>query len=163
MRLITILLAMCISTSAWSTPTTWKGKVVRVLDADTVDVLRPGAKGCWTIQRVRIQGIDAPEKKQAFGKAATKFAVAFVFGRDVTVNVNGKGKYGRWLGDLCRGKSKYKCLSYQLVRKGWAWHYRKYSKSRLLDRAEKKAKKETIGLWAGKTPLAPWLWRKKSK
>jgi endonuclease YncB( thermonuclease family) len=166
-RFVTLTLISLLSgavSAQTSQPTTWEGRVTRVVDGDTVEVTRPAAKGCITIQKVRIRGVDAPEKAQPYGKMATRFTAAYLFNHNVTVKVKEKDRYGRWVADLCRGKSKYRCVSYQLVRKGWAWWYRKYEpKNKLLKRAEAKARKQKLGLWAGKNPLEPWLWRQKRR
>jgi endonuclease YncB( thermonuclease family) len=159
-----IVLAIFLSTTAWaqtSQPTTWEGRVIRVIDGDTVVVSRPAAKGCWTFQTIRIAGVDSPEKSQPYGKAAAQYTGALMFNFKVVVKVTGKGVHGRWIGDVCRGKSKYRCLSYRLVRDGWAWWYKQYSTRKDLQRAEKKARKEQKGLWQGKNPIPPWEWRKK--
>jgi endonuclease YncB( thermonuclease family) len=159
-----LLLSTTPALAQTSQPTTWEGKVTRVVDGDTVEVTRPAAKGCLTLQKIRIRGIDAPEKAQAYGKSAARFTAAFLFNHKVVVKIKEKDRYGRWVADLCRGKSKYRCLSYQLVRKGWAWFYKKYEpNNKLLPRAEKKARKQKLGLWAGKNPVAPWDWRKKRR
>ena len=166
-RHVVITLAFLLSTTAIAAPTskptqeTWEGRVTRVVDGDTVEVTRPAAIGCITIQKIRVRGVDAPEKAQAYGKAAARFTAGFLFNQSVRVVVKEKDRYGRWVADLCRGKSKYMCVSYQLVRQGWAWWYRQYEpKDTVLKRAEEKAKKSKLGLWAGKDPQAPWDWRK---
>lgn len=166
--LMSVLFATCSMQPVWaaptSQPTTWKGRVIRVVDGDTVEVTKPAATGCITIQKVRVRGVDAPEKAQPYGKAAMRFTAAYLFNHDVTVKVETKDRYGRWVADLCRGKSKYRCVSYQLVRKGWAWWYRQYAPNdKTLKRAEAKARKAKLGLWAGKNPQEPWLWRQKRR
>ena len=68
------------------------GPVVSVLDGDTIEVLHNTHP-----ERVRLSGIDCPEKGQAFGKRAKQAASAFVFGKDVILQTHGQDKYGRTL------------------------------------------------------------------
>jgi endonuclease YncB( thermonuclease family) len=61
------------------------------------------------------------------------------------------------------GKNPYRCIGYQLVRNGLAWHYTKYSKDKRLARAQARAKKAKRGLWKQENPVPPWEWRKRKK
>src|SRR5207247_8066819 len=71
------------------------GNVVGILDGDTIDVLHDGRA-----ERIRLQGIDCPEKRQAFGTRAKQFTSHLAFGKTVTVRVTGRDRYGRNLGQL---------------------------------------------------------------
>src|SRR5207247_5883541 len=92
------------------------GKVVGISDGDTISVLREGKA-----VKVRLYGVDAPEKAQAFGTQARKFTGDLVFQRDVTVVVHTTDRYGRLVGDvlLPDGLS----LTQELVKAGLAWWY----------------------------------------
>jgi micrococcal nuclease len=71
------------------------GHVVSVLDGDTIEVLhnqRP--------ERIRLSGIDCPEKGQAYGQRAKQAASGLVYGKDVTLQTHGLDKYGRTLADV---------------------------------------------------------------
>lgn len=94
----------------------FSGKVIGVIDGDTIDVLNKK-----TPIRIRLQGIGCPEKGQAFGKRAKQAASALAFGKEVTEH--GKGKYGRTIADviLPDGAS----LNQELVKQGWCWWFRK--------------------------------------
>ena len=96
------------------------GRVVGVSDGDTITVLHNG-KG----ERIRLHGIDCPEKRQAFGKRAKQFTSELVFGNTVTVQVVDLDRYGRTVGEvlLPDGRS----LNHELVRAGLAWWYRRYA------------------------------------
>lgn len=143
---------------------TWRGRVVRVVDGDTVEVTRPAARGCLTIQRVRVANVDAPERRQSYGDHAALYTSMYLFNYVVNVKVIGKDRYGRWIADLCRGKSPYRCVSYRLVRDGWAWWYKEYAPNdKRLQRAEEKARREKKGLWKEKNPVPPWEWRRKRR
>lgn len=133
----------------------FEGRVVRVTDGDTLTVLRGS-----TPVKVRLEGIDAPERRQPFGTKATKALAAMTFNRTVRVDVTGRDKYGRTLGDVYAGGS---WVNHELVRLGWAWHYRQYSKSETLARAERLAREARAGLWADPKPIPPWQFRKRKQ
>ena len=70
-------------------------KIIRVLDGDTIEILHNTHP-----ERVRLSGIDCPEKGQAFGNRAKQAASALIFGKDVILQTHGQDKYGRTLGDV---------------------------------------------------------------
>jgi micrococcal nuclease len=129
------------------------GKVVGVHDGDTFTILHEGKA-----KKVRVNGIDCPEMGQPFGKNAKQYASGLIFGRVVTVSVFGRDRYGRTIGDavLADGRS----LSREMVRAGFAWQYREYSKDKGLAALETEARSSKRGLWADARPVAPWDWRK---
>lgn len=128
-------------------------KVVGIKDGDTYSVLIEK-----TQVTIRLEHVDCPEKKQAFGQAAKKFGSDFCFGREVKVLWKGvKDRNGRWIAEIYY---KDKCLNKELVRNGLAWHFKKYSKSKVYADLEIEARKNKIGLWREKEPVAPWEWRK---
>lgn len=133
-----------------------KGKVVKVQDGDTVTVLVGR-----TQHKIRLQGIDCPEKAQPYGNVATKFTSDSVFGKTVTVKWDEKDRYGRILGDVIYDGKK--SLSRELVKAGLAWHYKQYSDDPILAALEIKASAEGKGLWADKNPIPPWDWRKQKR
>jgi micrococcal nuclease len=89
------------------------GKVVGISDGDTISVLREGKA-----VKVRLHGIDTPEKAQAFGTQARKFTSDVAFQQTVTVMVQTTDRYGRLVGQvlLPDGRS----LNQELVRAGMA-------------------------------------------
>lgn len=130
------------------------GKVVNVTDGDTVVVLRAG-----NIQeKIRLAEIDCPEKSQAFGQRAKQFTLDKAAQKNVTVEVRDHDRYGRTVGEvfLPDGKS----LNRELVRNGYAWWYRRYSKDKSLGELEAQARKARRGLWSDPAAVAPWDWRK---
>lgn len=134
-----------------------KVRVVGITDGDTVRVLAPGNIAL----KVRLNGIDAPEKSQAFGEKSRQWLAAQVFNRDVTLVPEGRDRYGRTLGTLKIGGKDINLLS---VRSGWAWWYRQYARGRLdLSAAEKNARDARRGLWSQGTPVAPWDYRRTPK
>jgi len=130
------------------------GSVVRILDGDTIEVMIEGKPA-----RIRLHGIDCPEKNQAFGQKAKKVTAELAGGKTVKIITRDKDRYGRIVGEviLPDGRS----LNSELVKAGLAWWYRQYAKNDAeLERLEKEAKEAKRGLWADKEPMAPWSWRK---
>jgi endonuclease YncB( thermonuclease family) len=132
--------------------TTIVGQVVGVHDGDTL-TLRTEEE---TI-KVRLAGIDTPELGQPFGSNAKQALSAVAFGKTATIKSSSKDRYGRTLGHVFVDDQ---AINTMLVRTGMAWHYRQYDKTKELEDAERYAKENKIGLWAEKTPIAPWDWRK---
>ncbi len=133
------------------------GQVVGVVDGDTIDVLHNGKA-----ERVRLYGIDCPEKKQAYGKKAKWFTSDLAFRKTVIVIVRGRDRYGRTIGEviLPNGKS----LNRELVRAGYAWWYFKYApRNFALKILQGVSRDSQIGLWADTEPVAPWEYRRSGK
>ena len=135
----------------------FSGPVVGVIDGDTLEVLHNQHP-----ERIRLSGIDCPEKKQAFGQRAKQAASALAFGKDVTIQTHGHDKYTRTIGDVILPDGMN--LNQQLVKQGWCWWYRKYApKDTVLEQLETDAREGRKGLWADPQPVPPWEWRKKSR
>jgi endonuclease YncB( thermonuclease family) len=133
------------------------GKVVHVADGDTLTVLDARK----TEHRIRLHGIDAPEKRQAFGTKAKEALAAKVHDQTVQVRWHEKDRYGRIVGDVYLGNRN---INVEMVREGFAWWYRSYApKSQVLEEAEAAAKQERRGLWHDRTPEPPWEFRKKER
>ena len=93
------LVAACLTISSWlvsvALAADFPGSVISVLDSDTIEVLhntRP--------ERIRLSGIDCPEKGQAFGNRAKQAMSALVFGKDVIIQSQGKDRHGRTLAEV---------------------------------------------------------------
>ncbi|HKQ35109.1 MAG TPA: thermonuclease family protein [Nitrospiraceae bacterium] len=126
------------------------GPVISVLDGDTIEVLHNNRA-----ERIRLSGIDCPEKGQAFGNRAKQAASALVFGKDVMLDTHGQDKYGRTLADVFLPDGTN--VNHQLVKDGWCWWYRKYAPGdTLLKGMEKEARESKKGLWADPQPVPPW-------
>lgn len=124
-----------------------------VSDGDTIKV-RCGQGEQVTI---RLSGIDAPEKKQAFGQSSKEALSAFCFQVQANITPKTKDRYGRTVADVeCRGKD----VGAEQVRTGMAWVYDKYSKGyESLYPLQDAAKAARVGLWADPEPIPPWVWR----
>jgi micrococcal nuclease len=134
----------------------FEGKVVAVLDGDTIDVLYEGRA-----VRVRLAEIDCPEKKQAFGRKAKQRTAELASGRSVRVEVRTVDLYGRAVAKvvLPDGSS----LNEALLRDGFAWWYKRYSKDERLGALEQEARDAKRGLWADDNPVPPWKFRKRHR
>ncbi|MCI0427830.1 MAG: thermonuclease family protein [Nitrospiraceae bacterium] len=136
--------------------------MIGVADGDTITVL-----GFNRAQhRVRLAGIDAPEKSQAYGNASKQHLSALVFGQNITVVYHKTDRYGRTLGTvLVHGRD----VNLGQVKTGLAWHYKQYQgEQRPKDRAayaqaEVNARKNRFGLWRDSHPIPPWEFRRKRK
>lgn len=128
------------------------GKVVSIADGDSLTVLDETK----TQHKIRLEGIDAPESGQAFGTKAKEALAEKVFEKNVVIEWAETDKYGRVLGDIYIDD---RLINLEMVEDGWAWHFKKYSKSKDLAEAETKAKAAARGLWADKSPVAPWDFR----
>lgn len=127
------------------------GKIVGVHDGDTVTLL----VGKQTY-KIRLEGIDAPELGQPFGKRSKKALSGAIFGKPVRVETYGSDRYGRVIGRIYGDGMN---VNAAMVASGWAWHYVKYSDSRTLAKAERSARAEKVGLWSDPHAMPPWEWR----
>jgi endonuclease YncB( thermonuclease family) len=113
-------------------------------------------------ERIRLNGIDCPEKGQAYGNNAKHAASDLAFGKDVTVQTHGHDKYGRTLTDVLLPDGLN--LNQELVKQGWCWWYRKYAPGdTVLEGLETDAREAKKGLWADPQPVPPWEWRKRTR
>jgi micrococcal nuclease len=138
--LIPFLAFLC-SVSAGSN--SFVGKCLTVIDGDTVDVSRDGN----TI-RIRIEGIDCPEKNQPFAAEAKAFTTNLVLGKTVSVIEKEKDEFGR---TVARVFIDGRDVSVELLKVGLATHYKKYNSDWLLAALEKQAKANKVGMWAVST------------
>jgi micrococcal nuclease len=130
---------------------TFSGRVVSVIDGDTIDVMREGRE-----VRIRLEGIDAPENGQDFSQRAKQFTSVAIFGKSVSVGVKETDRYGRL---VARVIADGKDVSLALVEAGLAWHFLEYSNDPVLARAELSARSRKVGLWSIPNPTPPWAYR----
>jgi len=125
-----------------------------VTDGDSITVLIGREQ-----VRVRLYGIDCPERAQAFGTRARQFTGELAFGNVVTVRVRDTDRYGRAVGEVLLPDGRN--LNHELVQAGLAWWYRQYARGDgTLERLEAEARVERRGLWADRAPVPPWEWRR---
>jgi endonuclease YncB( thermonuclease family) len=149
------------------------GKVVGVSDGDTITVLDSDKRQ----HKIRVAGIDAPEKNQAFGQSSKENLSRLVFGKEVDVQWAKHDRYQRIVGKVmvaepnCQRADCNKTLDAGLgqITAGLAWWYRKYAKeqsaedARSYETAEQEARARRVGLWRDDDPIPPWDWRKKDR
>ncbi|MFA5652732.1 MAG: thermonuclease family protein [Desulfomonilia bacterium] len=130
----------------------FSGKLVKVIDGDTVEVLRQGKA-----QRIRLAEIDCPERGQAYGAKAKQFVLDLAAGQIVSIEERDVDRYGRTIGEvfLPDGRS----LNRELVRSGLAHWYRRYSNDASLGVLEAEARAQKRGLWVDENVMAPWEYR----
>lgn len=137
---------------------TLDGRVVGVSDGDTITVLDFNHKQ----HKIRLSGIDAPEKAQAFGQKSKKHLSNSVFGKQVEVTYSKTDKYGRTVGKVMVNGID---ANLEQIKSGLAWHYKDFSAEQsVADRvayanAEVVAKSSILGLWRDAKPMPPWEWR----
>lgn len=154
-----IALASALS-SAWADALT--GEVVGLADGDTLTVLTSDRQQV----KVRLAGIDAPEKSQSFGTQARQALSAMAFRQKVSITWQKQDRYGRIVGVVMVGRLD---VGLELIRLGLAWHYKQYEAEQTpRDRsayaaAELQARAGHIGLWQDKAPMAPWNFRNSKK
>jgi len=141
---------------------TMNGRVIGVSDGDTVTIL-DDTKTQW---KIRLLGIDAPEKTQAFGSKSKEHLSDLVFNRQVTVEYSKKDRYGRTLGKIFVDGID---ANLEQINAGFAWHYKQYRRDQSAkDRAayanaENQARTAKMGLWVDPKPTPPWDWRRQKK
>lgn len=130
------------------------GRVVRVADGDTVSILDSSN----TQHKVRLYGIDTPERDQPYGAAAKRALAQLVANQTVGVVIVTKDTYGREVGTLYREAVN---INAAMVANGYAWWYAYYAPGEhTLQEAERAAREQRLGLWADPDPVPPWDWRR---
>lgn len=147
-----IVVILFVIFSLYSQAYAWSGRCVGVTDGDTIKVLHDSKE-----EKIRLYGIDCPEKGQAFGNKAKWFTSDLVFGKTVEVKSVDIDRYGRTVAWVYVNNT---CVNEELLRAGFAWHYKRYSKEQRLAALEEEARTAKRGLWADKNPMPPWEWRK---
>lgn len=156
-----LLAAAMLVLSGHAMSNTLTGEVVALSDGDTVTVL-DSAK---TQNKVRLAGIDAPEKRQAFGERAKQNLAAMVFRKQVTVEWHKTDRYGRIVGKVLVERTD---TGLAQLRAGMGWHYEQYAREQTPDdraayaAAEEVARESHVGLWSQREPVPPWDFRRAS-
>ena len=129
-----------------------QGKVIRVLDGDTIEVLQNKAP-----VRIRLLNIDAPEKKQPYGRWSGEQLKSLIASQPVTVTYDHKDRYGRVLGRVVAADGTE--ANRYMVQHGAAWVYERYNTDTSLLSLQREAQEQKRGLWAESNPVPPWEWR----
>ena len=138
------------------------GRIVGISDGDTVTLLDANKRQ----YKIRLTGIDAPEKKMPFGQRSKEHLSDLVFSKDVQVETEKLDRYGRTLGKILLDRQD---INLVMVNAGLAWHYKKYQQEQsrsdrlLYAHAEEQARLRRVGLWRDLNPTPPWEWRRGGK
>jgi|GEM_PF-2036473 len=135
----------------------FKANVISINDGDTIKVLNNNKQ-----IKIRLYGIDCPEKGQSFGNKAKKFTSKLIFYKQISVKQITKDQYNRlvalvYIDDIC--------LNEILIAYGYAWVYHTYCKEPYKTqwlKYENYAKKNNLGIWSENNPIPPWEFRKKN-
>jgi micrococcal nuclease len=131
------------------------GKVISIADGDTFTMLVNNKQ-----IKIRLHGIDCPEKSQDFGQVAKKFLSDLVYGKIVSVKETDIDRYGRTIGIVSIDSV---VANEELLKAGLAWHYKRYDDNQTWAKWESKAKIEKRGLWIMDNMIPPWEWRATQK
>lgn len=137
-----------------------QGLVVGVSDGDSLTLLDIEKRQ----HKIRLQGIDAPEMKQAYGQKSKESLSKLVYNKTIKVHWSKKDRFGRTVGQVMLGEIDI-CL--EQVRRGMAWHFKDYQDEQsvndrdLYDRAEVEARELRLGLWQDAAPIEPAVFRQK--
>lgn len=156
-----VVFALAFSCSAARTATL-TGTAERITDGDTMRIRSADR----TTTTIRLAGIDAPEKKQPYGRAAGRRFAALCLGKSVEADFRATDRYGRTVARVrCDGNDAGRTL----IAEGLAWHYARYAKTQPREEAradaaaEAAARVSKLGLWDDPEPQAPWDFRKASR
>jgi len=141
------------------------GRVVRVVDGDTLTVIVQSVgsrvpRDHSVQHKIRLRGIDAPEKKQPFGRVAGRYLSSLVADREVRVAYTKRDRYGRILGTVyLDGRD----INLEMLKAGYAWHYKRFDSTPAYAQAEAAARAARRGLWQDKDPTEPELFRRRGR
>jgi len=147
------------------------GRVVSVADGDTITVLDASKEQ----HKIRFGGIDAPERKQAFGTRSRQNLARYVAGKEVRLNCHKVDRYHRkvckvWVQPSdCPRCGKTLNVGLAQVTDGMAWWYRRYAGEQSAEdrgryeSAEEEARLRKRGLWRDTEPMPPWEWRRSKR
>lgn len=146
-----LLLALLLPLPGWAE--SYSAKVLAVIDGDTVLVLR----GAHPV-KIRLGDIDAPEKAQPFGDAATTSLTELLAHRRVELDTQAVDRYGRTVAQIFLDGEN---INAEQVRRGWAWEYSFGHRNDAFRALQDEARQARRGLWAAARPIPPWRWRKR--
>jgi endonuclease YncB( thermonuclease family) len=146
-------------TAALASAAEFRGVVVGIADGDTITVLDDGRKQ----HKVRLAGIDAPEKRQAFGEKSKQHLSSLAFKKDAKLDCYKTDQYKR---QICRVWIEGRDVALAQVRVGLAWHYKRFENEQTdaerasYAQAEDDARAARRGVWQDRSPVPPWELRR---
>lgn len=151
------LLCWVLATAVFAEEAAFQAEVISVIDGDTLEVLHDGKP-----LKIRLYGIDSPEKGQSFGTKAKSQLSSLVFSKIVTVEKKDVDRYGRTVADLALTDGTN--INREMVKSGYAWWFEKYAPGdQNLKTLEAEARAAKRGLWADSNPQAPWNLRQQKR
>jgi endonuclease YncB( thermonuclease family) len=159
---LAVLVSFIVFTNTSAYADTLSGLVIGVTDGDTIAVL----DNTKTQHKIRLAGIDAPEKKQAFGNVSKKSLSDIVYNKQVDIDWHKEDRYGRKVGKVLVDGID---ANLEQIKAGLAWYYKKYkgelAQADRIDyvQAQQAAEANKLGLWADENPIPPWDFRKQNK
>ncbi len=132
---------------------TVKGKVVTVVDGNTVEIVSEDNE----TYKVVLAGIDSPELEQAFGEAAREFLKKMINDKSIHVELQGKDRWGNYVGVVYINKGTD--LRRALLSNGLAWVVEKEATEEFIQ-LEQMARDQGAGLWKEESPTPPWIYRR---
>ena len=137
-------------------------QVLKVSDGDTINIQKvENRKFVGEILRIRMYGMDAPEKTQDYGSESRQALEKLVAGKNLSVEVKNKDRYGRTVAIIyADGKN----VNEEMVKTGNAWWYQEYAKKDAqFEEYQENAKQKKLGLFSRKGYTEPWNYRKEKK
>ncbi len=151
------VLHSCFNSRGSTSTTSISGQVISIIDGDTYDLLTKEHK---TI-RVRMEGIDAPEKGMPYSKVSKDYLGNLCFGKNIRFEKSKNDNNGRAIGFSYLEDGTE--LSHEMVKAGMAWHFKKYNSDEGLADLEQLARASKLGLWTEENPIPPWEIRKMNR
>ena len=152
----TILFLAC---SSFVSADTLNGRVISIADGDTLTIIDQTNSQ----HKIRLAGIDTPEKNQSFGQQAKTSLADLVFNQHINIDYTKIDQYGRIVGKI---KLNGRDINLIQIQSGLAWHYKKYQKEQSVEdrhayaSAEDAARGAGLGLWGESNPVPPWDFRR---
>lgn len=144
-----LLSILFFSLSANALSEEFMGRVVGVMDGDTVLVVRNN--GQQAPIKIRLALIDAPEKDQEFGLASRQSLVEILLNKEVRVTTQAVDDYGRLIAMIRTGDLN---VNHEQIQRGWAWETSRFHSNKVLVAMQQEAQQNHRGLWAGSSPIA---------
>ncbi|WP_255490576.1 thermonuclease family protein [Dysgonomonas sp. 511] len=156
MRYIILLLSLCLLSSCQPQGEGLMGEVVSVADGDTMTIQTSDGRRI----KVRLEGIDAPERGQDYGTKARNHLNDLCYGKRVMIDHKGEDQYGRVLGVVYLGDLN---VNEEMVRVGLAWYYSYFVTDARLDSLEQEARRKKLNIWSMDNPIPPHQFRKSKR
>jgi endonuclease YncB( thermonuclease family) len=150
---------LCLTLFFWLIPSSaqaFSARVLWVTDGDTITVLKED----WSLDKIRIYGLDCPEKNQPYGLRAYMYSFYHLILREVQIEPVERDRYDRLVARIRLNKKNYNA---SLIQAGYAWVYDRYCQAEVCARyrrLEKEARENGRGLWKDEKSIPPWLWRR---